>query len=322
LTAVKTPTFVALGNFDGVHRGHQRVIEPILTAARAGSVSPDQPEEISVKADSAYATVVTFHPHPQEFFTGQRRTLLTPLAEKVSQLQAMGVDQLVLLPFNQALAELTPAQFIETVLVQQLQARRISVGQDFCFGKNRSGTTTELRSIASQYGIPVEVAPLYTCQEERISSSAIRQALAQGDLDHASRLLGRSYTLIGEVVRGQQLGRTIGFPTANLQLPEEKFVPRQGVYSVRVSCAGLTAANQPLPGVMNIGYRPTVEGKQQTIEVHLLDWSGDLYGQTLTVSLENFLRPEQKFASLDELKAQIQADSATARAMLATSQST
>lgn len=261
---------------------------------------------------SPLATVVTFDPHPQEFFTGQRRLLLTPVAEKAQYLESIGVQQLVLLPFDAALARLTPQEFVEQILIQGLQAQRISVGQDFRFGQQRSGTIADLQIIAAQHGVPVEVAPLHLHQEERISSSAIRHALSCGAIEQANRLLGRSYKLMGEVVGGRQLGRTIGFPTANLQLPADKFLPCCGVYCVWVEGAG--AERQP--GVMNIGYRPTVEGNQITVEIHLLDWSGDLYGHTLTVSLEHFLRPEQKFAGLDELKAQIQQDCQQARLFL------
>ena len=173
-----------------------------------------------------------------------------------------------------------------------------------------------MQAIASTYGIDVTIVSLHTCQGERISSSLIRQSLEQGDISQANQLLGRPYTLTGVVVKGQQLGRTIGFPTANLQLPPEKFLPRQGVYGVRVYSPSLESSASSLFGVMNIGQRPTVNGTTVTAEVHLLDWSGDLYGQTLTVSLEEFLRPEQKFASLEALKTQINADCAEARAFL------
>jgi riboflavin kinase / FMN adenylyltransferase len=294
LTNALTPTVVALGNFDGIHQGHQQVISPVLN-----------------KDPQSRSTVVSFSPHPTEFFTGQPRKLLTPHSEKAFQLSAIGVEQLVLLPFNRELAALTPQQFVEEILLNRLQAGRISVGQDFRFGCKRAGTATDLQAIAANFGISVSIVPLLTFQGERISSSAIREALQEGNLQGANRMLGRSYCLVGEVVQGQQVGRTIGFPTANLQLPPEKFIPKQGVYGVRVSGVGL---DREL-GVMNIGNRPTVNGTRQTIEVHLLDWSGDLYGQTLTVELEQFIRPEQKFASLDDLKAQIKADCEIARTM-------
>lgn len=305
---IQTPTAVALGKFDGVHRGHQRVIQPILHKP--------------VDAERIYPTVITFFPHPQEFFTGKPRKLLTPLDEKVQQLELLGVEQLVLIPFNKELSALTPEQFVEQIIVEKLQASRISVGQDFCFGSNRSGTAFDLQILVAKYGIPVNIVPLETheddlplkLEETRISTSLIRQILEAGDIEKANLLLGRPYTLMGTVVKGQQLGRTIGFPTANLQLPEDKFLPQQGVYAVRVS-----AINTPDTslknhwGVMNIGKRPTVNGTLPTVEVHLLDWSGDLYDKQLKIQLEKFLRPEQKFSSLEALKSQIQLDCTIAR---------
>jgi len=305
---IKTPTAVALGKFDGVHRGHQRVIQPILHK--------------SADTERIYPTVITFLPHPQEFFTGKPRTLLTPVDEKVRQLELLGVEQLVLIPFNKELSALTPEQFVEQIIVEKLRASRISVGQDFCFGSNRSGTAMDLQVLVAKYGIPVTIVPLETHEddltvqedENRISTSLIRQTLETGSIEKANRLLGRPYNLIGNVVKGQQLGRTIGFPTANLQLPEDKFLPQQGVYAVRVS-----EINQPDTtlknrwGVMNIGNRPTVNGTYPTVEVHLLDWSGDLYNKKLQIQLEKFLRPEQKFDTLEALKTQIQLDCTTAR---------
>jgi riboflavin kinase / FMN adenylyltransferase len=290
-----TPTAVALGNFDGIHLGHRQVILPVLSS---DSVTR--------------ATVVTFNPHPKEFFSGQPRSLITPHEEKSEFLSSIGVDQLVLLPFNRSLAALNPHEFVEEILVRHLQAEHVSVGADFRFGQGRAGNALELSAIAASYGIQTSIVPLLTFQGQRISSTAIREALLAGELQTANRMLGRPYRLIGEIVTGQQLGRTIGFPTANLRVPNDKLIPRQGVYAVWVS----GVESQPILGVMNIGNRPTVNGVAQTIEVHLLDWSGDLYGKTLTVELENFIRPEQKFGSLDELKTQIRVDCETARAML------
>lgn len=308
-----TPTAVALGKFDGVHRGHQRVIAPILQQAN---------RENKKKESYVYSTVVTFYPHPQEFFTGIPHALLTPVDEKVQQLRSLGVEQLVLLPFGKELSALTPEEFVEQILVQQLQCQQISVGEDFCFGKKRSGTAKHLQFIAAKYGIPVTIVPIQThagesvtsTEEARISTSLIRQHLANGNIELANQLLGRPYTLIGVVVQGQQIGRTINFPTANLQLPKEKFLPRQGVYAVRV----FIEENQTdaIEGVMNIGNRPTVNGTHPTVEVHLLDWVGDLYGKNLTVQLVKFLRPEQKFSSLEDLKTQIQLDCIAAKEVL------
>ncbi len=351
LSTVLTPTTVALGNFDGVHRGHRHVIGPVLKAITVnswgetllsiettgeeseiadessngcstrpietiGTQAPLKPFQMDGQERPPYATVVTFNPHPQEFFSGQAKALLTPPDEKVLQLAKMGVEQLVLLPFARELANLSAEEFVAEILLRQLRSRHISVGEDFRFGRKRAGTAQLLQAIAAQDGIDVTIVPLQTLDGERISSSLIREHLLNGNLPDANRLLGRSYTLVGSVVQGQQLGRKIGFPTANLQVPPEKFLPRYGVYAVRVHTPQLNADGTPINGVMNIGQRPTVNGLHLTLEVHLFDWSGDLYGQTLTVSLEQFLRPEQKFASLDALKTAIQADCEAARQIL------
>ena len=255
------------------------------------------------------ATVVTFLPHPQEYFSGVSRPLLTPIAEKIWLLSQMGIQQLVMLPFNQALAELSPENFVKQILIDGLQPQRISVGSDFRFGKGRSGNALELEKLAARYDVPVTRVELKQEKGDRISSSRIRRALQTGELSEATQLLGRPYLLSGKVVQGERIGRTIGFPTANLQVPADKYLPRTGVYSVRVYGNNLS----PQLGVMNIGNRPTVGGQSLSVEVHLLDWSGDLYGQLLTVSLKKFVRPEQKFDSLDQLKEQIVKDCDTAR---------
>lgn len=295
-----TPTAIALGNFDGVHRGHQQVLQPIL-AAQCG--------------ETVYTTVVSFNPHPREYFTGQPKALLTPLAEKVEQLEKQNIEQLVLLPFDRELAALSPQAFVEEILVQQLHPRLVSVGADFCFGRDRAGTAQDLKRIAATVGIEVAIASLKTDRGDRISSSAIRQALQNCDIATANHLLGRPYTLKGTVTAGQKLGRTLGFPTANLELPEQKFLPGNGVYSVWVNLEGDRRSRHL--GVMNLGCRPTVENRHRPLpEIHLLDWSGDLYDRTLTVSLERFLRPEQKFNSLEALKAQISRDCQAAKQIL------
>ncbi|OCR00673.1 riboflavin biosynthesis protein RibF [Oscillatoriales cyanobacterium USR001] len=334
--AALTPTAIALGNFDGLHLGHRQVVLPILQRAGIPDSLTASPE--GSKDGAIYGTVVTFRPHPQEFFSGQPKKLLTPLREKVALLRSMGVDQLVLLPFNRELAALTPDEFVAKILVRQLQAHRISVGCDFHFGARRAGTANDLAAIAANYGIDVTVVPLYTDSGERISSSAIRTFLQNGDLQQANKFLGRPYSLSGVVVQGQQLGRKIGFPTANLQLPPEKFLPRFGVYAVRIAIEPNTGEEfshtgtfnlrpetiNPMPknvyppilGVMNIGCRPTVAGENPTVEVHLFDWTEDLYGKILTANLEHFLRPEQKFPSLEALKEQIHNDCVFARNLM------
>jgi riboflavin kinase/FMN adenylyltransferase len=308
LEQVLKPNAIALGNFDGIHQGHQQVLKSILNL---------NPSGLTGSKDKIYPTVVTFNPHPKEFFTGEKRQLLTPLAEKIKLLENLGVGQLILLPFDQELASLTPQEFVEKILINRAKACLISVGEDFRFGCQRQGNAGDLQAIASQQKVKVVIAPEKTLKKPtggyiRISSSHIRKALNQGDLDTAHQMLGRKYRLIGRVVEGQKLGRKIGFPTANLALPPEKFLPRQGVYAVQVYLEGQEEVK--LQGVMNIGCRPTLAGNDIAVEVHLLDWSGDLYNQIIAVTLERFLRPEQKFPSLDGLKSQIAADCQQARA--------
>jgi riboflavin kinase / FMN adenylyltransferase len=293
LANISTPTAIALGNFDGIHRGHLEVIRPVLDWDSA----------------DVYKTVVTFDPHPQQYFTGQQRQLLTPHPERAIILEQLGIQQLILLPFDRELVKLSPQEFVDRILVRQLQAKFISVGEDFRFGNQRAGNATDLVTLTAKIGIPTRIAPLEMDGESRISSSRIRAALLAADLTLAKELLGRYYSIVGTVVNGQEIGRSIGFPTANLKYPAEKFLPRQGVYCVRVD----TPAAKQLPGVMNIGKRPTVDGVNTTVEVHLLDWDGNLYGQQLTVYLHHFLRSEQKFPSLAALTTQIQADCDTAR---------
>lgn len=309
---VLTPMAAALGNFDGVHQGHVQVIRPALLAADRLSLS----QGAEAWGQRVYSTVITFTPHPQEFFSGQPKSLLTPRDEKVAILDAMGVDQLVLLPFNRELADLSPRSFVEQILLGELGAKFVSVGQDFRFGQGRRGNTADLGQIAAHCGLTLAVVGLECHGDERISSSAVRSALVAGELALANRLLGRPYRLQGRVCQGQKLGRTIGFPTANLTLPPNKFLPRRGVYAVWVSGEGLS---QVQPGALNIGVRPTVDGLTEVVEVHLLAGGCDLYGQGLAVELVAFLRPEQKFDGLESLKVQIGLDCDRARSILANS---
>ncbi len=294
---MQTPTAIALGNFDGVHRGHQEVIRTLLEAAPA----------------DCCPSVITFSPHPQAFFTGEQRLLLTPEAEKRALLNQYGIEQVIVLPFTQALAQLSPLEFVEQILVQQLQAKVLSVGFNFGFGRGRSGTAEDLRTLCAAFGIAVHIVPPFCWGSDRVSSSAVRAALAAGDVALARELLGRAYTLTGTVTQGEQLGRQLGFPTANLALPPEKLLPRYGVYACRVSGAALPREQV---GVVNIGVRPTVRGQEVRTEVHLLHWQGNLYNQEITLHLEAFIRPELRFSSLAALQAQIAADCQVAADLL------
>lgn len=305
-TKISRPTAIALGNFDGVHVGHRQVIAPILPIALSDR------HKNSKNLENLTSTVVSFSPHPQEFFSQKSRSLLAPFDEKVALLESIGVEQLVLLPFDADLARLTAAEFIQKILIDSLQVELISVGFDFHFGWQRQGNINDLQAV---WGDCLTVIPEQTMILDgtnhppvRISSSNIRSALAQGEIELANSLLGRPYNLVGKVVQGKQLGRTIGFPTANLEVSNQKCLPRDGVYAVEV----FVNYSKSIFGVMNIGMRPTINGNQRTIEVHLLDWQDDLYDQQLSVDLIKFIRPEKKFDSLDVLKSQIQDDCNTA----------
>jgi riboflavin kinase/FMN adenylyltransferase len=290
---IKYPCAVALGNFDGIHKGHQQVIQPIFNYQ---NLTP---------------SLVTFIPHPEEFFTGTKKQLLTPIPEKCQILENLGIKQLILLPFDRQLANLSAEKFVEDILVKQIKANFISVGEDFCFGYQRQGNAEYLQSLANKYNVKVSITEeqnlIIKKESIRISSSYIRQSLSKGKPELATKMLGREYQIIGKVIEGQKLGRKIGFPTANLAIPSEKFLPQMGVYGVKVDVKNNGLLSN-LSGVMNIGIRPTIEGKNISVEIHLLDWEGDLYNKILTVKLVNFLRLEQKFSSLDDLKKQIKLD--------------
>lgn len=283
------PCAIALGNFDGIHRGHQQVIQPIF----------DYPH--------LTPSLVTFIPHPEEFFTGTQKQLLTPIPEKCTILEKLGIQQLILLPFDRELAHLSPDKFIEKILIKQIKAKFISIGEDFRFGYQRQGNAEYLQSLTNKYNIKVTIIKEQNLtvnnQSIRISSSYIRESLLNGKPELATEMLGREYQLIGQVIEGKKIGRKIGFPTANLRIYPEKFLPKIGVYLVKINLG-----NHELWGVMNLGNKPTVDGKNISIEVHIFDFNDDLYNKEITIKLIKFLRNEQKFSSLDELKKQIEID--------------
>jgi riboflavin kinase/FMN adenylyltransferase len=293
------PTAIALGSFDGLHRGHRRVIEAITPAL-----------------DGAVPRVVSFWPHPREVLHGDTRLRLDLPEEKLDLLAPLGIRQLVLVPFTLALAALTPEAFVERVLAGQLQARRVAVGENFRFGAGRCGSAADLERIGAGLGKEGIVLPMLWDGPERVSSSRIRRALAVGDLAEAGRLLERPYRFSGRVVAGRGLGRGLGWPTANLQVDGRKFLPGEGVYAVWVWRGGDPAA--PMAGVMNLGPQPTVDPlAPSAVEVHLLDRDLKLVGATLTVEPVRFLRGQQRCSGLDELSARIAADAAAAAVILA-----
>ena len=291
---------LALGNFDGVHRGHRRVIADAARAAAALRVP---------------LGVVSFEPHPRRWFNPAAQPFrLMTLGQLERVLAGLGVDRVYVLPFEAELAELTDEAFAREVLGEGLGARHVAAGFDISFGKAKTGDPDSLRRYGERFGFGVSIAePVATPSGMKCSSSAVRQALRDGDPRGAARLLGRPFTIEGVVVHGDQLGRTIGFPTANISL-EDYVRPAFGIYAARTRLAD----GREVAGVGYIGRRPTVvDGVDERLEVHLFDFDEDLYGQTLEVELTDLVRGDRKFDSLDAMIVQMQHDAAAARAILA-----
>ncbi len=284
-----------IGNFDGVHRGHQAILARLRERAR----------ELGVPS-----CVVIFEPQPREYFSPQTAPArLARLRDKVQLLADEQVDLVLCLAFNKRLSQLSASEFVDTILIDGLGVKHLEVGDDFRFGCDRAGDFDFLTQAGSLQGFTVEAAQTVELDGQRVSSTQVRKALAAADFERAEQLLGRPFCIEGRVLHGQKLARQLGWPTANVQLKRRR-VPLTGVYLVSVDIDGKT-----WPGVANIGVRPTVAGDGSAhLEVHLLDFAGDLYGRHLTVAFHHKLRDEQRFASLEALKSAIDADVAAARA--------
>lgn len=290
------PLHLALGVFDGVHIGHQAVIDRAVKAAsRHGGL----------------AGLLTFDPHPIRVIAPQKAptSLLETLEHKVRVADEHGVKLFIPLHFDLEMAKMEAAEFISRLMAAPVKT--ISVGEDWRFGHNRTGDVNFLGEEAAKRGFTLEAVAPVMHDGERISSSRIRQAIRDGNLDAAAEMLGRAYTICGNVVEGRKLGRTIGFPTANLATGDAQ-LPPDGVWAVSTKLPD----GRIIPSVANLGMRPTVAGEHRSLEVHLFDFSDDLYGQAMEVRFEKYLRPETKFPSLDALKVQIQRDAEDAREVL------
>jgi riboflavin kinase / FMN adenylyltransferase len=290
---------VTVGTFDGVHLGHQAIIRYLCSRAKAVEGS---------------ATVVSFDPHPREVVTGERMPLLTTLEERAALLEALGVDRFVVLPFTRDLSMLEAEDYVRTILVETIGLREIVIGYDHHFGRNRSGSRETLEQLSGKYGFTVDVIPEQVVADAAVSSTRIRNVLAdEGDVCQATALLGRPYQLTGTVVRGDGRGRLIGYPTANLRVGDpRKAIPLPGVYVVRARFDAVDVG-----GMMNIGTRPTFDETSEThIEVHLFDIDRDLYGNDIAVSFIDRIRDEQRFADIDGLVEQLARDEARCRKLL------
>lgn len=293
---VNSDSVVALGCFDGVHIGHSQIISSAVELAREASLT---------------SVAWSFQAPPKSILSGQGAvSLLTTASEKKSLMRALGVDMFICSPFNKKIASLSPREFIENILIDRLHAKHIFCGFNYRFGNKGSGDILLLQSLCDEFGVELTIVDEIKLDGITVSSSAIRAYLQGGELDEAEKMLGRPFALKGRVKDGQHLGRELGFPTVNQDVPSDKISVRSGVYLTRVKFG-----KNIKYGVTNIGMRPTVNGTAPVCETHILDFSGDLYGRMITVEFVKFLRPERKFESLDELAAQVKRDIAYAKTM-------
>lgn len=290
---------VTSGTFDGVHLGHQKIIQRIREKAR------------SIQGETV---LITFWPHPRLVLYPEEHQLrlLSTFEEKASLLRQFGIDHLVTIPFTKEFSQLSSKEFIQKVLVDQIQTKVLVIGYDHRFGKNREGSFEYLQAHSQDLGFELEEISRQDVDEIGVSSTKIRKSLESGDIHTANSCLGRPYELNGLVVKGQQIGRSIGFPTANIHIPNSyKLIPQDGVYAVEAKVEGIL-----YKAMLNIGNRPTVDGTTKTVEAHLFDFQGDLYNKLITIYFREFIREEKKFGSLDELKNQLTQDQKTAKSIL------
>jgi riboflavin kinase / FMN adenylyltransferase len=290
---------VTSGTFDGVHIGHQKIIERLIHRARE---------------TGGQSVVVTYWPHPRLVLQNDPSSLhlLATIEERIEQLGQFPIDYLLIIPFTREFAALDPAQYVRQILVDTLQTKVFIIGYDHRFGKGREGNLAYLQAQTQVFGFRVEEIPAQDIDQIAVSSTRIRRALEKGDVATANAYLGHPYSVKGKVVHGKKLGRTIGYPTANLEVPDpHKLVPAQGIYAVRVEVGAALYG-----GMLSIGTNPTVGGTGQTIEVYIFDFDQDIYHQTITVFFIHYIRPEEKFAGLPELQAKLKEDQELAQAFL------
>lgn len=280
-------TVVTIGTFDGVHIGHQKIVNRLVNHAELDSV------------------ILTFFPHPRMVLQQDNTIkLLHTIEEKTSVLNQLGLDHLVIHPFTKEFSRLTAQQFVEDILVNQLKAKKIIIGYDHRFGRNRTADISTLKDFGEQYGFVVEEITKQDVDDVAVSSTKIRTALQKGQIEKANAFLGQPYMLTGTIVKGKGIGKTLGYPTANIQIEEAyKLIPKNGVYIVKTNFKGVTYF-----GMMNIGTNPTVGGKSQTIETYFFNMDTDLYGSKMTIQMLKRIRDEKKFASVDQLIEAMQND--------------
>lgn len=293
-------TVLTIGTFDGVHIGHQELLRKLQETA---------------KQLDAETVILTFFPHPRMIIhpEDQGIKLINTIKEKAELLEEIGIDHLIITPFTRDFSNLSAEEYIEEILVNRIGMKKIFIGYDHRFGKNRAGSVIDLNRLSQQFGYEVEVIPEQDLHQAAVSSTRIRQALLQGDVAHAAEFLGHSFSLEGRVIRGDQIGRTLGYPTANLAIDEPyKLIPKDGIYAAYAWVAG-----KKYQGMAYIGHRPTVNGMSRNIEVNIFEFDEEIYGQTIRIDFDGFIRNDQKFGSLEELTTQLGKDKLASLAHLA-----
>jgi len=297
---------VTIGTFDGVHIGHQKIISRLQEVARQ---------------KGGETVILTFFPHPRMILHPDDLNikLISTMEEKAERLENLGIDHLIITPFTRDFSNLSPQEYIREVLVKKIGTTQIIIGYDHRFGKDRSGGLKELQHYSSELGYEVEEIPEQDIDDVAISSTKIRNAILSGDVKTAETFLGYPFHLTGKVIKGDQIGRTLGFPTANLFIEESyKLIPSDGIYAVSVDFKTEGTNLKSAKGMAYIGHRPTINGMSRNIEVNIFDFSEDIYGQTIRLNFLEYMRGDQKFNSLEELKAQLSLDEVKARSLLST----
>ncbi len=295
---------VTIGTFDGVHIGHQKIISRLQEVARK---------------NGGETVILTFFPHPRMILHPDDLNikLISTMDEKAEKLASLGVDHLIITPFTRDFSNLSPQEYIKEVLVEKIGTRHIIIGYDHRFGKDRKGGLKELQSYASEFGFDVEEIPEQDINDVAVSSTKIRNAILSGDAKTASEFLGYAFQLSGKVIKGDQLGRVLGFPTANLFIEENyKLIPSDGIYAVSVDFRDTETSSKSAKGMAYIGHRPTINGMSRNIEVNIFDFNEDIYGQNIRINFLEHLRGDKKFNSLEELKEQLIKDEKAARKIL------
>lgn len=287
---------VVLGNFDGVHLGHQKLFE---VAKNVGNF-----EDLQVVA-------LSFYPHPTWVLGGNPKALIMSRRDRKEKLKSLGIDVFIEYPFTKEFAFIDPDYFFEKILVNELKAKAVVVGTNYFFGRNKKGDAAYMKKLGEQYGVKIDTVDTIKKYDQIISSTHIRQLILQGDMERAAEFLGEPYSIIGTVIHGKKLGRTLGFPTINIIADTERVYPPNGVYATTIMIHG-----KIYQGITNVGYNPTVEGKIKMIETYIFDFDEVIYGVEVKVSFHHFIRSEQKFGSIDALREQLIEDKQVGRNLL------